>query len=231
MFGVQVSVLIVAVFTAFIGYQFRIREKKRDQAHAEITKSYNESYSPVKFLLKEIIEEHDKVNRSILIDRFFENHGLNGLKGASIGSSNMLKSFFELNSLYKAFKHDSNSYEDKFINKLKEFESEITQEFWDAHDIIYKEHIRYKQYHFNPVKSFFLDILSTVKFITEIATSIIFVAWIAILVDLLFKLNVFNSESIALIFGVTVIVLLIYICAFIYYKLFYNPTNNRYRTK
>ncbi len=231
LFGIQVSVLIVAVFTAFISYQFRLREKKRDLAHSEITKSYNEVYSPIKFLLKEINEEPSKEEKLVLIDNFFNQYGLSGSKGQLIGASEILHKFFELNALYKAFKHDQNAYEDKFIQILKSFEVQITNEFWDAHDIIYKEHIRYKKHHFNPVRSLFLDLLATIKLMTELATSIVFIAWIAILTDIVLKLHIFNEKSVAVILVLTVMVALFYSVTFIYYKTFYKPTNNRYKMK
>lgn len=231
MFGIQISVLIVAVFTAFVGYQFRIREKKRDLAHSELAKSYNEAYTPIRFLLKEINEEPLKVEKLLLIDNFFKNYGLSNSKGQLIGSSEMLNAFFELNALYRAFKHDQTAYEDKFMESLKKFELQITEEFWDAHDIIYKEHIRYKNHHYRPVRSLFLDLLATIKFLTEIASSVALITWATILTDQMMSLNIFNEKSTAITLGLTVVVGMMYFMTFIYHVAFYKPTINRRKKK
>lgn len=164
LFEIQTSVLIVAVFTAFVGYQFRLREKKRDMAHSELIKSYNDFYSPILFAIREINELPQSEEQNDLTNKLFTDYGLGSSKGHLIGSVNMLNTYFELNALYRAFKHQTDAYEAKFLKCLKEFEVMIDQEFWDAHDIIYKEHNRYKDHNFKPLKSLFIDLLGTLKF-------------------------------------------------------------------
>ncbi|AIQ31270.1 hypothetical protein P40081_26225 [Paenibacillus sp. FSL P4-0081] len=231
LFGIQTSVLIVAVFTAFVGYQFRLREKKRDMAHSELIKSYNDFYSPILFVIREINELPQSEERNDLINKLFTDYGLGSSKGHLIGSVNMLNTYFELNALFRAFKHQPDAYEAKFLKCLKEFEVMIDQEFWDAHDIIYKEHNRYKDHNFKPLKSLFIDLLGTLKFVSDFAMSVCLLTWFTIGYAHIFNIEAFSVKAVGYITGFTVIVILIFVGSFMYSKLFYSKTNNRRERK
>lgn len=231
LFGIQISVLIVAVFTAFVAYQFRVREKKRETSYSELLKSYNEAYSPIMFSLKEIMEKQQGDEKNSLINKFFFEFGLSNSKAHLLGSAELLSLYFKLNTFYKAYQHEPENYEERFQACLKEFELGINEEFWDAHDIIYKEHLRYKDHSFKPVKSLFIDLLGTLKFISELAASLCLPAWMAILIDHLFKLNAFSNEVIIYIVATTFIIFLFYGLTFVYSNLFYQRTSNRHIRK
>lgn len=231
MFGIQISVLVVAVFTAFVAYQFRIREKKRDLAHAELLKSYGEVYSPILFLLKEINGTPKGQEKEALIDKMFNDYGLVNSKTHLIGAVKTLNIYFELTGFYRAYKNNKESYEEKFLECLEKFNDEINKEFWDAHNIIYKEHIRYKNHHFHPVKSLFLDLLATLKFISELGLSCSIVMWALIATNIIFKLDAFSVEIAGSALAISLLIFILYIFAVLYNNQFYNKTNNLYKKR
>jgi hypothetical protein len=231
LFGIQASVLIVAVFTAFVGYQFRLREKKKDLSHSELLKSYNEAYSPILFMLKEIQGFPPGEERENLINKFFSEFGISGSRSHLIGSAQMLDVYFELNTLYIAYKHEEETYEEKFLECFKNFEILIDQEFWDAHYIIYKEHIRYKNHHFKPLKAIFIDLIGTLRFIFEVAMCIVVFLWCVIIYDYFMNLNAFPGSLLSYAKGITIMVCMAYGATLIYSFTFYKDTSNRRKRK
>ncbi len=231
MFGIQASVLIVAVFTAFVGYQFRVREKKRESSYSELLKSYNEVYSPLSFRLREINVLPTSNDKQALMEKLFLDFGLNSSKAHLIGSVKMLEVYLELNTLFNAYKHEPSVYEENFLRCLKDFEKLINEEFWDAHNIIYKEHLRYKDYHFRPVKALFIDIIGTIKFISELAISVSVFFWVGLILQLLNNSQAVSHEFMTFAISITISIVIMYVLSLIYSLQFYNQTSNLYRKK
>lgn len=231
MFGIQISVLIVAVFTAFVGYQFRIREKKRDTSYSELVKSFNEIYSPLSFRLREINQLPNGEKKNELLNKFFEDFGLGSSKAHLIGSSELLDSFFELNTLYRAQCSEPEIYKEKFESVLKIFESQITDEFWDAHNIIYKEHQRFKNYHFKPIRALFIDLIGTIKYVTELAACFAVFAWLYILSDSFAKEPTLAPEIKTYIQVVSIAIFIFYALIYGYYFIFYKDSSNFHKKR
>ncbi|MDB5056171.1 MAG: hypothetical protein JWM44_4221, partial [Bacilli bacterium] len=144
-YGIQLSVIIIALITAYMGYQFNFRAKKRESFLKELSNSYIEVYFPMNELLKDIINKEDIAKKRELTHEFFERFKGPESKIKFIGSSFLLEYFYELENLYLIYNSDPNrTNESSFLNKLKSFSNKIEYEFWEAHDIIYEDHLKFK---------------------------------------------------------------------------------------
>ncbi|WP_438349950.1 hypothetical protein ACP8HI_04580 [Paenibacillus sp. FA6] len=228
MFGIQISVIIIAVFTAFIGYQFRIREKRKDSSYSELSKSYNEVYGPMFFRLKEINQSTDDNEKQGLIDAFFKDFSS---KAQLLGSSVLLKKYIDLNALFNTHKNKS-SLESIITEKLIDFHTLLETEFWDAHDIIYKEHFRHKDQNFKPVKALYIEFIGTIKKLSTLVMSFCCVVLYIILLDYSLKLNLLSIQVTFYTLVATVgFIFPLYLSSLAYSYMFYKKTANDSRQR
>lgn len=144
-FGIDISVIILAIITSFIGYQFSGRTKKREVFVNELSRSYNEVYFPIYELLKEIIKENDAELQIEKLNTFFQMYSGPESKIKYIGSTLLLESYYELRDHHRNYMLAQSEWsKDELFKKLTKFKEEIEDEFWDAHDIIYENHNQFK---------------------------------------------------------------------------------------
>jgi len=143
--GIDLSFIVVAITTAYIGYQFNLRSKKKDIFLKEISNSYNEVYFPMYELLSEINRVEEQTKKLELIVIFFDRFSGINSSARYIGSSKLLEKFFETRNMYFNYKINySESNEHILLESIENFRKKIVKEFWDAHDIIYDEYLQLK---------------------------------------------------------------------------------------
>ncbi|MCG7406575.1 hypothetical protein MH117_04030 [Paenibacillus sp. ACRRX] len=143
--NVQLPVIILAIITGFISYLYNFRAKKRESYLKELGLSYNEVYTPMYIKLKRIkfIRDHDK--KMILIKEFFDEYKVDNSNVRFIGTTSNLETYFELEVMYEEYlQNPGRSTEYLFMKKLESFYWTIENEFWEAHDIIYEDHLQFK---------------------------------------------------------------------------------------
>lgn len=141
--GIEVSVIIAAVITAFIGYQFNLRVKRSEYFLNELRNSYEELYFPMYMRIEAIKNtENDSMRKERLKD-FFADYTNSSSNVKWLGTSETLAMYYVLCETYS--KCDST---DKAMNEFNidfaQFSKKAEKEFWEAHDIIYKDHLRFK---------------------------------------------------------------------------------------
>lgn len=99
--GIDLTVIIIALITAYIGYQFNHTSKKREAFLKELNNSYNEVYSPMFEQLQRIIELEDKTIKMEQIDFFIEEYSGKNSKIRFIASSFLLEYFYKLREVHK----------------------------------------------------------------------------------------------------------------------------------
>lgn len=175
-YGIDISVLVIALITAYIGYQFNFRARKKEAFLKELLISYNETYFPMKELLQEIVEHEERDTKLRLIESFIYQFSGPESKVKYIGSSFILEFFYELRELFKGYKIDQTRInEKKLLEKINQFQTMINDECWDAHDIIYEEHLQFRDDTFkNPILVF---VLSITRFFYYLST---FTVWVSL---------------------------------------------------
>ncbi|WP_042196277.1 hypothetical protein [Paenibacillus camerounensis] len=148
--GIDLSVIIIALITAYIGYQFNHTSKKREAFLKELTNSYNEVYSPMFEQLLIITETEDKTKKLEKIESFMDEYSSKDSKIRFIASSFLLDYFYKLRGVYKKYKNENNrSNEKELLDEIKGLFVMVENEYWDAHDIIYENHKQFKSDTFN----------------------------------------------------------------------------------
>ncbi|MEK4454007.1 hypothetical protein [Paenibacillus sp. FSL L8-0506] len=148
--GIDLSVIFIALITAYIGYQFNHTSKKREAFLKELTNSYNEVYSPMFEQLLLIMEAEEKTAKLELIESFMDEYSSKESKIRFIASSFLLHYFYKLRGIYKKYKNENNrSNEKELLDEVKGLFVMIENEYWDAHDIIYENHKQFKSDSFN----------------------------------------------------------------------------------
>ncbi|MEK4192839.1 hypothetical protein NYE59_07185 [Paenibacillus sp. FSL L8-0323] len=148
--GIDLSVIIIALMTAYIGYQFNHRAKKRGVFLKELRHSYNEVYFPMFELLSVIIETEDKNHKMVLIDSFMQEFSGINSNIRFIGSSFILEYFYELRKAFFTYKNETNrTNEHELLEKVQGLYLSIEDEYWNAHDIIYEDHCQFVSDTFN----------------------------------------------------------------------------------
>ncbi|AJS58271.1 hypothetical protein [Paenibacillus sp. IHBB 10380] len=176
--GIDLSVLIIAVITAYIGYQFNHRSKKRDAFLKELINSYNEVYFPMFERLSIIIEIEEKPRKLELIDSFMQEHLGTASKIRFIGSSFILDYFYKLREAYSKYKKESNrGNERKLLEKVQGFYIMIEDEYRNAHDIIYEDYKQFVSDTFN--NPFFVVLSSIFRILYHLS---VFLFWISALI-------------------------------------------------
>lgn len=173
--GIDLSVIIIALITAYIGYQFNHTSKKREAFLKELTNSYNEVYSPMFEQLLLIMETEEKTKKLEQIESFMDEYSSKDSKIRFIASSFLLDYFYKLRGVYKKYKNENNrSNEKELLDEIKGLFVMIENEYWDAHDIIYENHKQFKSDSFNnPFLVFFGSILRIVYHLS------VFLLWIS----------------------------------------------------
>ncbi|MCF7755855.1 hypothetical protein KQ941_15495 [Paenibacillus xylanexedens] len=171
--GIDLTVIIIALITAYIGYQFNHTSKKREAFLKELNNSYNEVYSPMFEQLQQIKEIENKTIKMEQIDFFMEEFSGKNSKIRFIASSFLLEHFYKLREAHKIYKQENNRTNAKeLLKKIEGFHIMIENEYWDAHDIIYESHRQFVSDSFlNP---FFVFLRSTLKIFYHLS---VFLLW------------------------------------------------------
>lgn len=176
----QVPLILLALVTGYIGFQFNSRTKKREFFIKALTASYNLVYSPMYEHLQNITNTLDKQEKINKLEHFFECYsGTNTNTNIRyIGSSFLLEFFYDFRLVYQNFRNDrSRKNESELLDKLNEFFVMIEDEYWDAHDIIYEDHLQFKDTIFlNPFISSLLSFLRGIYYLVS------FSVWISMFI-------------------------------------------------
>lgn len=174
-FGIQLPVVILAIITAFVGYQFNFRAKKKEIYLKELSQSYHEVYSPMFIRLKRVIGEKEQNKKKDLLAEFFEYYQQNETKIRFIGSSYNLEAFFKLELSYFEYINSPGRVSEKALfDSLNDFYVSIENEFWEAHDIIYEDHLQFRS--LNKKNIFFKLIIELFILIHNLSTFIFAIA-------------------------------------------------------
>ncbi|ASA23394.1 hypothetical protein [Paenibacillus donghaensis] len=177
-FGIDLSIIIIAVITAYIGYQFNHRAKKREVFLKELSNSYNEVYFPMFELLSVINKTEDKNRKLELTDSFMQEYSGTNSKIRFIGSTFILEYFYKLREAFFTYKNEINrTNERELLEKVKGLYLSIEDEYWNAHDIIYED---YKQFVSDTFNNPFFVILGNIFRIFYHLS--VFLLWISALV-------------------------------------------------
>ncbi|MDR6726940.1 hypothetical protein J2W91_005465 [Paenibacillus amylolyticus] len=171
--GIDLTVIIIALITAYIGYQFNHTSKKREAFLKELNNSYNEVYFPMFEQLQQIIELKDKTIKMEKVDFFMEEYSGKNSNIRFIASSFLLEYFYKLREVHIKYKQENNRINEKdLLKKIEGFHIMIENEYWDAHDIIYENHKQFVSDSFlNP---FFVLIRSTLRVVYHLS---VFLLW------------------------------------------------------
>ncbi|WP_152547729.1 hypothetical protein [Paenibacillus ehimensis] len=173
--GIDLAVIIIALITAYIGYQFNHRAKKRETFLKELTNSYNEVYFPMFELLTDIIKTEEKIQKFELIDSFVQDYSGKESKIRFIGSSSILEYFYKLKDTYLKYKQESNRVnEHELLEKIRGFYLMIEDEYWNAHDIIYEDYKQFVSDAFN--NPFFVIVAGVLRVLYHLS---VFLFWIS----------------------------------------------------
>lgn len=177
-FGIDLSVVIIALITAYIGYQFNYRVKKREVFMKEIGVSYNEVYFPMYELLSVITKTEDKIQKMHLVDSFMQEYSGINSKIKYIASAELLEYFYRLRDDYNRYQQERNrTNEHELLVKIKVLYSMVDEDYWNAHDIIY---VDYKQFVSDSFNNPFFVILSNVFKIAYHFS--VFLVWVSVVV-------------------------------------------------
>lgn len=173
-FGIDLSVILIALITAYIGYQFNVRSKKREAFLKELSTSYNEIYSPMHEQLTLIMENDQNSKKLEMIDSFIQKYSEKDSKIRFIASSYILEYFYKLRIAHLNYiKEASRKNEKEVLTMIKSLHSMIEDEFWNAHDIIYADHKQFISDAFkNPI---FVILGSAFKIIYHLS---VFLCWV-----------------------------------------------------
>ncbi|RXZ81102.1 hypothetical protein EBB07_15445 [Paenibacillaceae bacterium] len=172
--GIDLSVIIIALITAYIGYQFNFRSKKREAFLKELSSSYNEIYFPMYRELSLIMETEKKTQKLDMIDEFVREHSGKESKVRFIASSFILEYFYKLRKTHVNYKREMNrTNEEKLLTMVECLHSMMDTEFWDAHDTIYEDHKQFISDTF--INPFFVVLGNVFKILYHIS---VFLFWI-----------------------------------------------------
>ncbi|WP_339218585.1 hypothetical protein [Paenibacillus sp. FSL W7-1332] len=175
-FGIEISVIIVALITAYIGYQFNYRIKKREVFLKELSISYSEVYFPMFEMLSVIVKTEEKTRKFDLIDSFVQEYSGKESKIRYIGSSFILGYFYDFKEAHSKYKQENNRINERELLKmLQGLYLMVEEEFWNAHDIIYED---YKQFVSDSFSNPFFVILANIfRIIYHLS---VFLFWISV---------------------------------------------------
>ena len=132
--------IFMLLLSALIGYQFSRRSKGNDLFLESLTKSYENAYFPMYIRLKKI-KNQDEDQKLELLKEFFETYNSYESTLKLLASASLLEWFFDMNQKYIVFsKEGDESSKEVFWKSFEDFYIKIENEFWEAHEIIYKDY-------------------------------------------------------------------------------------------
>ncbi|MBC2728636.1 hypothetical protein [Desulfosporosinus sp.] len=192
---ISFSVILIAVITAYIGYKFNDRTKKKEKFIKELTNSYNEVYFPMYELLLNITKAEDSIQRDKLLEDFLVTYSGVDSKIRFIGTCSILEYFYDLRSTYNKYIKENKQNESILSEKLTNLLNMIETEFWDAHDIIYEDHIQFKDDSFkNPFLVVSLSILRVIYYFTSFALGLSFLVLYVVIWDRIIPVELLPKE-------------------------------------
>jgi hypothetical protein len=164
-FGIDIAVIILAVITGLIGYQLNIRSKTKENFLKELNNSYINLYHPMFESLKNIKENESHEDQGYLLEEFFREYVGPQSQIKFFGSSSLLDFFYKLYTSYKKKLTEPSRKQDMEFNEmLNRFYTMIENEYWNSHDIIYKDYKKYMELSFkNPFMAFSYEIIMLFK--------------------------------------------------------------------
>lgn len=109
-----------------------------------ITKLSRSIFSYV-YKIEKIISEKEQERKNNLLAEFFEHYQEDETKIRYIGTSYNLEAFFKLEINYFEYLNNPGRVSEKtFFDNLNNFYVSIENEFWEAHDIIYEDHLQFR---------------------------------------------------------------------------------------
>lgn len=173
--GIDISVILIALVTAYIGYQFNHRVKKRESFTKELNNSYHEVYFPMFELLSIINHTEDRNHKLQLISSFMQEYSGTDSKIRFIGSSFLLDYFYQLRRVHTKYTNENNRVnEHELLEKVNGFYMMLEDEYWNAHDIIYEDHRQFVSDSFN--NPFFVMLSNLFRIIYHLS---VFLFWIS----------------------------------------------------
>ncbi|WP_339192326.1 hypothetical protein NST68_26305 [Paenibacillus sp. FSL E2-0230] len=168
----------MALVTAYIGYQFNHRTKKRETFLKELNVSYNDVYSPMFVELSLIEATEEKEEKMRLIDNFVQDYSGKNSKIRLLASSFLLEYFYSFLKVYLKYKHEENRVnEHELLKMVTGLFLMIEDEYWNAHDTIYEDH---KQFISDTFTNPFVVLLSS--FFRVVYHLSVFIFWSSLIV-------------------------------------------------
>jgi hypothetical protein len=117
-------------------------------------------------LLRNIKATVEKSTQLLLLDDFFQKYSGLESKVRYIGTSSKLEYFYEFESTYKSYKkNQTGSTENELFEIFKSFSLMMSDEFWEAHEVIYEDHLKFKSlFNKNPFVIVIFEIISFVQY-------------------------------------------------------------------
>ncbi len=136
--------MVLVAFSAFFVYQFGRRSKGSDSFLENLIKSYDNVYYPMYMVLKNIKESLIDEREQLVLD-YFKVHSSSDSSLKLIASTFVLERYFDLERKYKSsFANQDELSKSEFWKSFDSFYIIIENEFWEAHDIIYKDYLKIK---------------------------------------------------------------------------------------
>ncbi|GEM_PF-6102656 len=181
--SIDISVILLAIITGFISYNFAHRTRRKESFMRELSNSYNQLYHPMNERLKVIQNIEEPKKKFELFNDFFAFYSNPESPIKLLGSSEKLESYFELHELYKKLAKDhTRSLSNQFNDALSNFTKSIESEFWKAHNVIYKDYKKFLDVEFkNPIFVYTLEIILIMKQIFKflLVLSVLFIYFVA----------------------------------------------------
>ena len=132
--------IFMLLLTALIGYQFSRRSKRNDLFLEGLTKSYENAYFPMYMRVKNI-KDQDEDRKLELFKEFVESYNSYESTLKLLASASLLEWFFDIHQKYLVFSRQGDeSSKEVFWKSFEDFYVMIENEFWEAHEIIYKDY-------------------------------------------------------------------------------------------
>lgn len=178
----------LAVLSGFIGYRFNGRLKEQESFIQLLSKSYSDIYFPMYIRLEQINAEMDIIKRVNLLRNFFEMFSTPDSNIKLIASSEILEFYINLKKTFDSLNDIKDS---GFWKQVVHLSTLIENECWDAHDIIYKDHLKFKTLiNKNPLIRFVMELGVYALHLTG------FMLWVSVLILYFTLCNYFEPINI-----------------------------------
>ncbi|MDD4569105.1 MAG: hypothetical protein PHE70_03130 [Tepidanaerobacteraceae bacterium] len=174
--------IFLALFSAFIVYQFGRRSKGMDSFLDSLIRSYENVYYPIYIILKKIDRVRSDESEQLITD-FFKEYSLPDSSLKLIASTFILEWYFDLEQKYiNLLKNTNEINRSEFWKSFDSFYIMIEDEFWQAHDIIYKDYYKFKSLVY---KNPFLKMLMEISiFFYNVTLFVVYVAMTIVVVSI-----------------------------------------------